>query len=143
MEEVHIFESSNDTLLEGHYQDFVQYDDEFQVQFERICPSLSQFKTNLQARELSKEDKKIAQNVCNELAQNVEEIQPHLSKLLDGHSITRINGFTDRLVLYNDENFEIRVHMFKDCAETYIHNHQQSFISYCIQGGYPQRKATT
>jgi hypothetical protein len=46
----------------------------------------------------------------------------------------------DRVVLYSDANLEIRVHMFVQGAkETFIHDHQSSFISYCMQGAYKHK----
>ena len=35
-----------------------------------------------------------------------------------------------------NDHMEYRFHWFVDCAETYIHNHQVAFDSYCLEGRY-------
>ncbi|CAF0735278.1 unnamed protein product [Adineta steineri] len=37
------------------------------------------------------------------------------------------------------ENSEYRFHWFMDCSETYIHNHQFSFQTYCLDGEYEEK----
>lgn len=41
-----------------------------------------------------------------------------------------------RLVLYEDEWVQIRLHLFPDGAETYVHNHSGNFFSVCLRGKY-------
>jgi len=41
-----------------------------------------------------------------------------------------------RLVIYDDDTVQIRLHLFPNAAETYIHNHRTNFISYALFGSY-------
>ena len=38
-----------------------------------------------------------------------------------------------------DDGAQLRIHIFDDAEETSKHNHQRSFITMCIQGGYEYR----
>ena len=37
-----------------------------------------------------------------------------------------------------DDNTEYRFHWFLDCTETYVHNHQFAFDTYCLEGEYTE-----
>ncbi|CAF1415529.1 unnamed protein product [Rotaria sordida] len=39
----------------------------------------------------------------------------------------------------NDETIEYQINWFIDCAETYIHNHRNSFYTYCLEGEYEEK----
>ena len=39
----------------------------------------------------------------------------------------------------NDPTIEYQINWFIDCAETHIHNHQNSFYTYCLEGQYEEK----
>jgi hypothetical protein len=39
----------------------------------------------------------------------------------------------------NDETIEYQINWFIDCAETYVHNHRNSFDTYCLEGAYEEK----
>ncbi|CAE7658414.1 FCP [Symbiodinium microadriaticum] len=41
-----------------------------------------------------------------------------------------------RVHLFDGTGIEVRLHMFMDPTETYIHNHRSNFFSYCLSGRY-------
>jgi hypothetical protein len=99
------------------------------------------FPTN-SIKKLSEESKKglsgkhipLVQNVLIDLKQNIELFD---SKNLKFETVPKV---MDRIVLYQDENIIIRVHFFPEGAsETYKHNHQNSFISTCLEGSYQHK----
>lgn len=100
----------------------------------QLCPSLKALVANLQDRPMNEGDLPLAQAVCNELAQH----RTHIHKFKG--TVSRIGSFTERVVLFCGENLEIRAHLFAPGAgETFVHDHQHSFISCCIQGGYTHK----
>jgi hypothetical protein len=38
-----------------------------------------------------------------------------------------------------DETIEYQINWFIDCAETYVHNHRNSFDTYCLEGEYEEK----
>jgi hypothetical protein len=73
-----------------------------------------------------------ARDLCLKLSQLTLDL-----KDLPESAITETPGMMRRIMLYSNENIEIRAHIFNDgCEETYIHNHGQAFITTCLQGGY-------
>jgi len=97
-----------------------------------ICPSLETLVRNLSQRHMTADDLPFAQGVCHELARHGT-----FGNLIDKDVFSTIGGFTNRIVLYNEGNVEVRAHLFSaGSGETFIHNHQHSFISCCMQGEY-------
>ena len=48
-----------------------------------------------------------------------------------------IKDFTNRIMMFDQDNLQIRAHLFyPGAADTFIHDHQFHFISYCLQGSY-------
>jgi hypothetical protein len=95
------------------------------------CPSVMHLENVLQDRFLSDQDLTTVENICSELEEHVEHFP---SFVLD---TSRIENFADRIVIFEGENLQIRFHLFVPHAgETYLHDHQFSFISYCLQGKY-------
>lgn len=71
----------------------------------------------------------LAENLCQKL----------LDKQINGIYRT-IPGVMNQIVLYEDQNIEVRVHIFsEESNETYIHNHTHPFITFCLEGGYVEK----
>ena len=101
------------------------------VPIEEACPSLKELLNKIEHEDLSADHLQLAQNFCIELSKNRDSI-PRFTK-----EVSKISKFTERLLLYSSETFEIRVHIFSEGAdETFIHDHQIRFISCCLQGEY-------
>lgn len=101
-----------------------------------ICPAIEELELTMRERgELCSEDLKLAQTLCIQLTNNSKAIHT-----LEPLTMSRMGQFTDRIVLYDGELLQIRVHIFRNGAnETFIHDHQYHFISCCIQGSYLHR----
>src|ERR1700722_14451361 len=39
----------------------------------------------------------------------------------------------------DEDNIDYRIHWFIDCSDTYIHNHQYPFKTYCLEGKYEEK----
>ncbi len=50
----------------------------------------------------------------------------------DGSEVLLMHRFT----VYVGEHVEVRLHLFPDASETYIHNHRGNIISMCMAGSY-------
>jgi hypothetical protein len=76
-----------------------------------------------------------AKTICLKLANQTPDFFNDNEFPLSSMSITP--GMMSRVMLYDNEKIEVRVHIFDDGAEeTYIHNHGQAFITTCLQGRY-------
>jgi hypothetical protein len=83
---------------------------------------------------LSGEHIPLVQNVLMDLKTNIESFDSNNLKF------ETLPGVMDRIVLYQDSNIIIRVHFFpQGASETYKHNHQNSFISTCLEGSYQHK----
>eukprot|EP00754_Rhynchopus_humris_P009428 Rhum_TRINITY_DN14009_c0_g1::Rhum_TRINITY_DN14009_c0_g1_i2::g.67387::m.67387 len=58
------------------------------------------------------------------------------SGLRDSLRVDEVPGVMWRCPLYEGENLVVRLHLFRDVAETSIHNHQNNFASVCLYGSY-------
>lgn len=50
--------------------------------------------------------------------------------------VDEVPGIMTRVHLFDGTGIEVRLHMFMDPTETYIHNHRSNFFSYCLSGRY-------
>ena len=50
--------------------------------------------------------------------------------------VDEVPGIMTRVHLFDGTGIEVRLHMFMDPTETYIHNHRSNFFSYCLSGSY-------
>lgn len=80
--------------------------------------------------EVRKED----QELVGELAEEVK-------RLLGTGSLELIKAdlqpaLMTRLWLYKSPELIIRLHLYEDPSDTYIHNHSANFFSYCLAGSY-------
>ena len=41
-----------------------------------------------------------------------------------------------RIHLFNGDGVDVRLHLFQDASETYVHSHRASFHSVCLYGSY-------
>jgi hypothetical protein len=53
--------------------------------------------------------------------------------------VRQVPGVMTQIILHNDEDTEIRLHVYDDCSETYVHNHGSGFLSYCLSGRYDEK----
>lgn len=60
------------------------------------------------------------------------------SRLKDVMAI-EVPGVMWRVHLFHGEGITVRLHLFEDPSETFIHNHQSSFFSCCLKGEYWHR----
>lgn len=127
--------------IESKYKDLLSQYHEIQKELHEsceiryLCPSLSSLIEKLHENEeieLCEEHCELALHFCYELSQ----VKEKLIFLKEKFKYDRVTNFTNRIILYSDEKLEIRVHHFINANETYIHDHQGSFISCCIQGSY-------
>lgn len=105
----------------------------------KALPSIDNFRTKLAASPdgLSHEFLESAQSVINDFL-NVDT--ENLRSVLSQCDSDIVEGFVTRFQLFSDEAIEMRVHVFNQGAEeTFVHDHQFSFISYCLRGGYSHR----
>jgi len=88
------------------------------------------------SRTLSSEDVGLATEVCRDLATRWCDVVARLHA--DPSVIIQVNpGVMDRVLLFKDEDVELRAHLFQPgFEETHVHNHGNAFISTCLQGGY-------
>jgi len=56
--------------------------------------------------------------------------------IFDQAQVTIAPGVKARLALWMGVNIEVRAHIFRNSAETPIHDHGQNFISVCVDGAY-------
>lgn len=101
-----------------------------------LAPSIQTLSKTLLAenRKLQAEDMKLANRIVLELAENAA-LLPSLPI-----EVSALPKVMDRVLLYQDDQIEIRAHMFYlGASETFIHNHGQAFISTCIEGSYLHR----
>ena len=56
--------------------------------------------------------------------------------MFDQAQVTIAPGVMARLALWRGVNIEVRAHIFRNSAETHIHDHGQNFISVCVDGAY-------
>ena len=54
----------------------------------------------------------------------------------DSLRVDEVPGVMTRCSLYEGEHLVVRLHLFPDMAETYVHNHQNNFASVCLYGSY-------
>jgi hypothetical protein len=54
-------------------------------------------------------------------------------------SVSWIPDTMDRIVLYEGAEITVRVHLFVNCTETFVHDHGQSFASCCLHGSYDHK----
>jgi hypothetical protein len=47
--------------------------------------------------------------------------------------------FMTRFVLYKNKFFQVRIHLIPDPSEGFLHNHANSFFSYCFNGSYTHK----
>jgi hypothetical protein len=96
-----------------------------------VCPALSDLVEHVKLRPLCEDDLITAQIFISQLAEQRHRL---LSFNIKASSIL---PFFERLVLYEDDNLEVLVYIFnKQMKESYLHDHQTSFISCCLQGSY-------
>jgi len=97
------------------------------------CPSLSLLIERVKQRPLSSDDTQLAMDFSFELSQ----IKSIGRLILSTSMIPNVNR---RILLHDGEQLQIRVHLFdKGAKETFIHDHQSSFISICLRGTYMHR----
>eukprot|EP00929_Paragymnodinium_shiwhaense_P104813 TRINITY_DN69537_c0_g1_i1.p1 TRINITY_DN69537_c0_g1~~TRINITY_DN69537_c0_g1_i1.p1 ORF type:complete len:462 (+),score=50.36 TRINITY_DN69537_c0_g1_i1:84-1469(+) len=92
------------------------------------------------SRELQTEDLVLVREIGVAVRQWV--LSPHW-KRRDVSRVDEQPGIMSRLYVYPpagplaaEASIEVRLHLFEDPAETYIHNHRCSFASYCLAGHY-------
>jgi hypothetical protein len=102
--------------------------------FTKLCPSIGILSSLMKTESLSDKHLSIGKDIITEMAKSSDEL------LKQDLLITNLDGFTDGIYLFKNEFFEMRAHLFyEDTVETFIHNHTQSFLSFCIEGGYTQK----
>lgn len=102
--------------------------------FSKLCPSIEKLSNIMQNESMSDKHLGIAKDILTEMGESADELMK-----ID-FLITRLDGFTDGIYLFKNKFFEIRAHLFfEDCVESFIHNHTQSYISLCLEGGYTQK----
>eukprot|EP01103_Thecamoeba_quadrilineata_P000239 TRINITY_DN10196_c0_g1_i1.p1 TRINITY_DN10196_c0_g1~~TRINITY_DN10196_c0_g1_i1.p1 ORF type:complete len:574 (+),score=113.05 TRINITY_DN10196_c0_g1_i1:248-1969(+) len=50
--------------------------------------------------------------------------------------LSRVPGMVDRVEIFEGDKLAVRAHLFQNATETTIHDHGQSFISFCLRGKY-------
>eukprot|EP01059_Diplonema_ambulator_P027858 TRINITY_DN46533_c0_g1_i1.p1 TRINITY_DN46533_c0_g1~~TRINITY_DN46533_c0_g1_i1.p1 ORF type:complete len:354 (+),score=75.96 TRINITY_DN46533_c0_g1_i1:69-1130(+) len=58
------------------------------------------------------------------------------SDALSPHRVDEVPGVMTRLFIHTGKGIDVRLHMFPDATETYIHNHRNNFVSMCLYGSY-------
>jgi hypothetical protein len=104
-----------------------------------LCPSLYKLHSSIkEARNnengLQSTEISLAHQVCQEMFSSWNLSAPLFK------SFSNVQNFCDRVVIFDDDDLEIRAHLFvAGATESTIHDHQHRFISICLQGSYTHK----
>eukprot|EP00037_Helgoeca_nana_P033900 m.419858 g.419858 ORF g.419858 m.419858 type:complete len:377 (+) comp31886_c0_seq1:159-1289(+) len=109
-------------------------------QYDRLKP-LHDLDAILQSRDLTADDERLVRVGLNELCRfgvGDSELRNILGYATMDYApnLTKVPGMMRRVMLAQFKHFEVRLHLFDDAAETYVHNHGMNFFSLCLTGGY-------